>query len=172
MDPDQDTEQGGDQGLDDEGLSAAGQDRASRSKPGKSKRPGAPKGSSIPGNLGSKFVPGGGRITEPLSPAEARHFVAAVDIAIGAVLAPSYRVDPRDSRIEASGDALSDISKWMPIVRIAPRLAAPLVLTGHQLSLIRELVEEAPADTWWRRLGRRPQPGWEPAVVPGYDRVA
>lgn len=114
---------------------------------------------------------GGGRIAEPLSPGECRRALFAINTSLAGLAGSEYEVEEKDPRIETAGDALADISKWLPLVRPAMRVVAPLTFVGSEASLVADIVRGVSRETWqgrflsrWRREEEVPQlevvPGW------------
>lgn len=155
----------------------AAADRATKAKPGgkPSRATGSPKGSNAPQGQNSRPIIGGGRIAEPLSPGECRRALLSINNGVSTLSGSSYQLEERDQRLEAAGDALADISKWLPIVRPALRMAAPITFVGAEASIMGDILREVPSDSWQRRLLERmvglpaPNEEWEPEVVPGRD---
>lgn len=171
MATDSDTIQEDPEGDSTIGALDAAADRAAKPKPGRS-RSGSPKGSNTVRGGTSKPVIGGGRIAEPLSPAESRRALFAINTSVASLLSSEYEVQEKDPRIETAGDALSDISKWLPLVRPAMRVVAPLTFVGSEASLMKDIIEAVPANAWQRRLLGLQQREPELEVLPGFERAS
>jgi hypothetical protein len=155
--------------LDDQEPSAAA-DRASKSKPGSSKRRRNPKGSFV-SRLASADRSNSGKYGGSVSPGQCSQALYAVHVTEATALRSEVELERSDFDVE--GEAFAYFANnTFPPARLLVRGAPLFIVLAEEIRHQRRILEAVPRDVYWRRfLGRKPQTGWQPEVVPSYEEA-